>query len=237
MRKFREVLLTERKPELNKWVPTIDINGDISIYRMVEVPEESKEALKDTFPDGLMWNMRDAGGNNSPNNNLKMVSWLEEYDEVKERETLLMRIYNIDAELKVKYLNDAMIKACYNVKLMQDVDRMNELNRVTEAFMLDLHPCFMSALITDDVTEAKIGKFLTMINDVHRDSLIIETFILAQPMILPLAILGPQKRCLLLFYGYSIMTNKELMEKSLFFSREDELPRIKIEDDCSITQL
>ena len=58
---FKVVNIEERKPPLMKFVPTIDDNGEIIMYRRTEHG----------------YNMRDSEGTNSPNNNHKIVSWLE----------------------------------------------------------------------------------------------------------------------------------------------------------------
>lgn len=55
------VSIEERLPELMKFVPVIDIDGEISFYRLTD--------------NG--WNMRDGMGDNSPNNNKEIVGWLE----------------------------------------------------------------------------------------------------------------------------------------------------------------
>jgi hypothetical protein len=55
------VLFSDRKPELMKFVPCIDSAGEVAIYRLTEYG----------------WNMRDGMADNSPNNNLEIVCWLE----------------------------------------------------------------------------------------------------------------------------------------------------------------
>jgi hypothetical protein len=59
---YRKVLISERLPEIGKFVTTIDEAGEHRVYRLTEHG----------------WNMRDADGDNSPNNNLPMIYWLEE---------------------------------------------------------------------------------------------------------------------------------------------------------------
>jgi hypothetical protein len=55
------VLCSERMPDMMVFVPCVDERGEISVYRRTEYG----------------WNMRDAMGDNSPNNNIPIVSWLE----------------------------------------------------------------------------------------------------------------------------------------------------------------
>lgn len=61
---FKKVLIAERLPEKGKFVTVIDIVGNHRVFRLTD--------------NG--WNMRDADGDNSPNNNLEITSWLEEVD-------------------------------------------------------------------------------------------------------------------------------------------------------------
>lgn len=61
---FKKVPLTERLPEQGKFVTTIDTANEHRVYRLTEYG----------------WNMRDADGINSPNNNLEITHWLEEVD-------------------------------------------------------------------------------------------------------------------------------------------------------------
>ena len=65
----------ERLPELMKFVPVIDTDGEIAIYRLTEYG----------------WNMRDGMADNSPNNNKEIVCWLEKIDliENEQKETFL----------------------------------------------------------------------------------------------------------------------------------------------------
>lgn len=60
---YRKVKVSERLPEIGKFVTTIDEAGEHRVYRLTE--------------DG--WNMRDADGIHSPNNNLAIIYWLEEF--------------------------------------------------------------------------------------------------------------------------------------------------------------
>jgi len=61
---FRKVAVTERLPELMKFVTTIDIANEQRVYRLTKYG----------------WNMRDSDGGNSPNNNLVITHWLEEVE-------------------------------------------------------------------------------------------------------------------------------------------------------------
>jgi|ERR1035437_710111 hypothetical protein len=58
---YMPVPIEVRLPELMKFVPVIDEDGEIAIYRRTEHG----------------WNMRDGMGDNSPNNNKKIIFWLE----------------------------------------------------------------------------------------------------------------------------------------------------------------
>lgn len=62
---FKKVLIKDRLPELMKFVTTIDLNDEHRVYRLTEYG----------------WNMRDADGDNSTNNNIELVYWLEEVNE------------------------------------------------------------------------------------------------------------------------------------------------------------
>lgn len=62
---YRKVDVTERLPELMKFVTTIDTDNEQRVYRLTDHG----------------WNMRDACGDNSPNNNLPITHWLEEIEE------------------------------------------------------------------------------------------------------------------------------------------------------------
>ena len=55
------VLCSRRMPELMKYVPCIDTAGEILMYRLTEHG----------------WNMRDGRSDNTPNDNLEIVCWLE----------------------------------------------------------------------------------------------------------------------------------------------------------------
>lgn len=59
---YRKVKISERLPEVGKFVTTIDEAGEHRVYRLTEHG----------------WNMRDVDGDNSPNNNLPIIFWLEE---------------------------------------------------------------------------------------------------------------------------------------------------------------
>jgi hypothetical protein len=59
---YKKVLIKNELPPLNKFVPTIDEDGEIIMYRLTEQG----------------WNMRDCVGKNSPNNNKAIIYWLKE---------------------------------------------------------------------------------------------------------------------------------------------------------------
>ena len=63
-RTYIAIPVKERMPPEGKWVTTIDIDDNERVYR---------------FINGT-WNMRDADGENSPNNNLEITLWLERQD-------------------------------------------------------------------------------------------------------------------------------------------------------------
>lgn len=67
---FIKVKISERLPEVGKWVTTIDEADEQRVYRLVENDVEGIEPYS--------WNMRDVDGTNSPNNNIPLVYWLEE---------------------------------------------------------------------------------------------------------------------------------------------------------------
>lgn len=69
---FRVVRLEEREPPMLKFVPTIDEAGEIIIFRRTEHG----------------YNMRDDTGINSPNDNLRIVAWLEPFDHLTNEEIL-----------------------------------------------------------------------------------------------------------------------------------------------------
>lgn len=60
---YRKVAVTERLPEMMKFVTTIDSDNEQRVYRLTEYG----------------WNMRDIDGDNSPNNNKPITYWLEEF--------------------------------------------------------------------------------------------------------------------------------------------------------------
>jgi hypothetical protein len=66
---FEKVSIENELPQIGKFVTTIDEANEQRVYRLVQVE-----------PIGLSWNMRDADGINSPNNNLKITHWLKEVD-------------------------------------------------------------------------------------------------------------------------------------------------------------
>jgi hypothetical protein len=73
---YRKVKVSERLPEVGKFVTTIDEAGEHRVYRLTEHG----------------WNMRDSDGDNSPNNNLPIIFWLEEikeYELANARELLI----------------------------------------------------------------------------------------------------------------------------------------------------
>lgn len=61
---LKKISITDRLPEYGKFVTTIDTAGEHRVYRFAETG----------------WNMRDADGTNSPNNNLAITHWLEDVD-------------------------------------------------------------------------------------------------------------------------------------------------------------
>ena len=74
------ISVKERLPELMKFVPTIDIDGEIIIYRRTE--------------NG--WNMRDSRGINTPPDNKEIICWLEKvqlFDDEK-RDSLINILSN-----------------------------------------------------------------------------------------------------------------------------------------------
>ena len=70
---FRKVAIEDRLPELNKFVVLIDEAGEMIIYRRTD----------------LGWQMRESNGINTPNNNLKLVYWLEEVEVPKNSDITL----------------------------------------------------------------------------------------------------------------------------------------------------
>ena len=67
---FKKVSVTEKLPQLNKFVTTIDEAGEHRVYRRVQ-----NNAVN------YYWNVRDADGKNSPDNNLPITHWLEEVND------------------------------------------------------------------------------------------------------------------------------------------------------------
>lgn len=61
---FKAVSVKERLPEKGTFVTTIDKANEHRVYQLTDHG----------------WNMRDADGMNSPNNNLPITHWLEEVD-------------------------------------------------------------------------------------------------------------------------------------------------------------
>jgi hypothetical protein len=55
------VSVKERLPDLMVFVQTIDIDGELIVYRRTE----------------FGWNMRDSRGDNTPNDNKEIICWLE----------------------------------------------------------------------------------------------------------------------------------------------------------------
>ena len=81
--------IKDKLPPLMQFVPCIDSAGEIIIYRRTEYG----------------WNMRDIHGDNTPNNNLEIVSWLEKMPLFEEDEQdILLKIldHNQDIELNVE---------------------------------------------------------------------------------------------------------------------------------------
>lgn len=58
---YKVVSLVDREPPFMAWVVMVDIKGELIVYRRTE----------------LGYNLRDATGTHSPNNNLAFVGWLE----------------------------------------------------------------------------------------------------------------------------------------------------------------
>lgn len=82
---YRKVAVTERLPELNKFVTTIDTDNEHRVFRFTESG----------------WNMRDSDGVNSPNNNLPITHWLEEIEEVEELGGLIDSVDNLAHALQL----------------------------------------------------------------------------------------------------------------------------------------
>jgi hypothetical protein len=72
---FRKVLISQRLPPPNKYVVTIDEAGNQFIYCIFE---------SNVFPEGWGWTSRDVRGINTPNDNLRMIYWLEEFSPLEE---------------------------------------------------------------------------------------------------------------------------------------------------------
>ena len=62
---YKKISVKDRLPEIGVFVVTIDVGGEMGIYRLTEYG----------------WNMRDSSAFNSPNNNLEITHWLEEINE------------------------------------------------------------------------------------------------------------------------------------------------------------
>lgn len=102
---FRTISVIERLPENGKWVTTIDEAGEHRVYR---------------FTEGA-WNMRDADGVNSPNNNLPIMYWLEQVPEVTDGTTFIERLTKEKVELDEK------------------IDKLDTFVRCDKANQLDPH--------------------------------------------------------------------------------------------------
>ena len=63
---FKAISIKDELPPLNKFVTTIDEAGEHRVYRLTEHG----------------WNMRDAAGINSPNDNLPILYWLKDVPEI-----------------------------------------------------------------------------------------------------------------------------------------------------------
>lgn len=70
------VKISQRLPELGVWVTIIDSAGEHRVYRRTEYG----------------WNMRDADGDNSPNNNLDLVYWLERVHKTYTSEAIVGKV-------------------------------------------------------------------------------------------------------------------------------------------------
>ncbi len=86
---YRKVAIADRLPEKMKFVTTIDSANEHRVYRLTEHG----------------WNMRDADGAESPNNNLPMIYWLEEYT-LTNTEKKAKQWDELDAEIAKCYVNE-----------------------------------------------------------------------------------------------------------------------------------
>lgn len=68
---FRKVSVTERLPEVGKYVTTIDSAGEHRVYKRIN---------EKAFKEGWCWTLREPDGKESPSNNLPIIHWLEEVD-------------------------------------------------------------------------------------------------------------------------------------------------------------
>lgn len=90
--RYRTVDITERKPPYNVFVPTIDKQGNIFVYRLIE----DKNV-------GDYWNLRETPAINSPSDNLKIEFWLEELPK-QERKILYVDLDGVCANYKKNFL-------------------------------------------------------------------------------------------------------------------------------------
>jgi hypothetical protein len=96
---YKKISIDERLPELGKFVTTIDEAGEHIVYRLTEYG----------------WNMRDMSGVNSPNNNLKILYWLEEID-LSEIEIKARKWDELDKKIASCYV-DENGELLYNVEI------------------------------------------------------------------------------------------------------------------------
>jgi hypothetical protein len=82
---YKKIDVLERLPELMKFVTTIDSSNEHRVFRL------TKEG----------WNMRDADGDNSPNNNLRITHWLEEFDDSENLGRAIDRICNLSEAINL----------------------------------------------------------------------------------------------------------------------------------------
>lgn len=69
---YKKISVKERLPKYDTYVPTIDSNGEIIIYKLNEI------LISETGLSKHFWTMRDISGNDTPNDNLPILYWLEE---------------------------------------------------------------------------------------------------------------------------------------------------------------
>lgn len=82
---YRKISIDERLPDLMQFVTTIDANNEHRVYRLTEQG----------------WNMRDADGINSPDNNTPITHWLEEVPDAEELGMTIDRVNNVYHALSI----------------------------------------------------------------------------------------------------------------------------------------